>query len=126
MPPWRRYSRGAEHRVWLVLALALALVPLQPAALKARPRLADTRPVGLYLLHPRLARTVPSSGKRLTSAPTALRLTFTEVPELTFTRLTLSGPPATRFGSARRSTRRTTSTPSSRRSRGPSRLGNSR
>ncbi len=94
MPTWRRDSRGAENRVWLVLvlALALALIPLHPAALKARPRLADRRPAGLYLVHPRLARTVPAEGDRLTSAPTALRLTFTEVPELTFTRLTLIGP----------------------------------
>ncbi|MDQ3428234.1 MAG: CopD family protein, partial [Gemmatimonadota bacterium] len=35
---------------------------------------------------------MPAAGARLRTAPTELRLTFSEVPELTFTRLTLLGP----------------------------------
>lgn len=65
---------GRERWHRLVLALA-AITVAQPAALWA---------------HPRLARAVPAQGARLTPAPTEIRLTFTEVAELTFTRLTLS------------------------------------
>ncbi|MBA3553547.1 MAG: copper resistance protein CopC/CopD [Gemmatimonadales bacterium] len=81
---------GRERWHRLVLALA-AITVAQPAALWA---------------HPRLARAVPAQGARLTPAPTEIRLTFTEVAELTFTRLTLlaQGGDTIRLSEARHAT----------------------
>lgn len=43
------------------------------------------------LAHGKLARSNPAAGARLTAAPTALRLTFTEATELAVTRVQLLG-----------------------------------
>ncbi|MBA2440073.1 MAG: copper resistance protein CopC/CopD, partial [Thermoleophilaceae bacterium] len=50
---------------------------------------------GLALAHIALKSSVPSKGAHLATAPRALRLTFTEAPELTFTRIELIGPDGT-------------------------------
>lgn len=44
------------------------------------------------LAHGALKSSVPAKGAHLTAAPRELRLTFTEAPELTFTRVELIGP----------------------------------
>lgn len=47
---------------------------------------------GLALAHGALKKSLPANGAHLTSAPRELRLTFTEAPELAFTRIELIGP----------------------------------
>ncbi|MGI9075839.1 MAG: copper resistance CopC family protein, partial [Gemmatimonadaceae bacterium] len=47
---------------------------------------------GLALAHGALKSSVPAKGAHLATAPRELRLTFTEAPELTFTRMELIGP----------------------------------
>lgn len=63
-----------RSRFWFALGLAILANAVAPATVKA---------------HPRLTRSDPSAGQRLAVAPGALRLWFSERPELTLTSLTL-------------------------------------
>jgi len=47
---------------------------------------------GLALAHGALKSSIPAKGAHLASVPLEIRLTFTEAPELTFTRIELIGP----------------------------------
>jgi copper transport protein len=49
----------------------------------------------LLFAHAHLRRSEPAADARLNTAPTALRLWFTEAPEVTFTRITLRAPDST-------------------------------
>ena len=71
-------NRGAAPRAGaLALLASLALAAPAPSRL---------------LAHATLQSSVPSRGAYLTAAPRTLRLTFTEAPELQFTRVQLIGP----------------------------------
>ena len=52
----------------------------------------------VLLAHAHLARSAPSAGAKLKSSPDALRLWFSESPELPFTRITLVGPDSGEVG----------------------------
>ena len=81
--PWAAPVRRRAHGLFARVVLALA--PL--AALAVVPTAA--------LAHGALKSSLPAAGAHLAAAPTELSLTFTEAPELTFTRVALTGPGGT-------------------------------
>ena len=81
MTSWRRALRRAVLRAHLIglprVMSAVATIALVPATASA---------------HGHLTHSEPSAGARLVAAPTQLRLTFSEAPELAVTTLRLLGP----------------------------------
>jgi len=73
----RSIALPSTARRWVVALLTLCLTVLTPAWARA---------------HGILKSSVPAAGAHLGVAPTGLRLTFTESPELTFTTITLRAP----------------------------------
>ncbi len=69
--------RGGAGTLVVAAVIAVATVVLAPA---------------LAFAHGALKRSQPAAGAHLGEAPRALRLTFTEMPELAFTRIQLLGP----------------------------------
>ena len=80
-PTTRARTSRSGRRTVAAYSLAAAVVGAVTTAVLATPQLA--------LAHAKLRSSSPAAGSTVTAAPRELRLTFSEKPELAFTRITL-------------------------------------